>query len=431
MVRRALPWRLVACARLGRPSGPQRLSTPRPGRCARRRCSPPAWRRAAPRPARALDPGARRTTPARGSLAGSSRWSAPCASCRGKRSARRGARHRAPNLSSAMTISPPSARCRRRRGDRGRGLVWILPVRAAVAHARAGVRAGPCHFDDVVASEVRERVCRARADDGARALGGALGAGGGGAAHHRGAPPRRRAARAGSERAAVAALTETQSSVEQRFADWGTHLTTLQQCLASEPRADRSAPAAARRRDRGDDRAEEPSAFENSLDDHRARVARMREELDRAVQRLRRRGSAELEATPPSDGARSTRSPSGCGGASRRAAGADRARTERGEPTGRRPAARRRAPPARAGAPDRHPRDAARGRGGRHQFDETIRKGREDAARRLARELELSVERFARQAEGAIAERIDAELRTVDARIAELTRPLDSLSART
>ena len=35
------------------------------------------------------------------------------------------------------------------------------------------------------------------------------------------------------------------------------------------------------------------------------------------------------------------------------------------------------------------------------QFDETIRAAREEAARRLARELELSVERFAREAEGA------------------------------
>ena len=41
----------------------------------------------------------------------------------------------------------------------------------------------------------------------------------------------------------------------------------------------------------------------------------------------------------------------------------------------------------------------------------------------LRRELELSVERFAREAEGALAERIDSELRAVEARIAELDPP--------
>src|SRR5262249_42353457 len=41
------------------------------------------------------------------------------------------------------------------------------------------------------------------------------------------------------------------------------------------------------------------------------------------------------------------------------------------------------------------------------QFDTTIRAAREDAARRLGRELDLAIERFAREAEGALAERLD------------------------
>ena len=45
---------------------------------------------------------------------------------------------------------------------------------------------------------------------------------------------------------------------------------------------------------------------------------------------------------------------------------------------------------------------AARG-GAQTQFDATIRSSREDAARRLRRELELTVERFAREAEGVSA----------------------------
>ena len=41
-------------------------------------------------------------------------------------------------------------------------------------------------------------------------------------------------------------------------------------------------------------------------------------------------------------------------------------------------------------------------------FDTTIRSAREDAARRLSRELDLAVERFARQAEGVLTERLNA-----------------------
>ena len=41
------------------------------------------------------------------------------------------------------------------------------------------------------------------------------------------------------------------------------------------------------------------------------------------------------------------------------------------------------------------------------QFDTTIRAAREEAARRLGRELDLAVERFAREAEGVLAERVE------------------------
>jgi hypothetical protein len=64
------------------------------------------------------------------------------------------------------------------------------------------------------------------------------------------------------------------------------------------------------------------------------------------------------------------------------------------------------------------------------QFDGSIRTAREEAARRLARELDLAVERFAREAESVLAERVDAELRIFEARLAEVSRRLDSLSAR-
>ena len=64
------------------------------------------------------------------------------------------------------------------------------------------------------------------------------------------------------------------------------------------------------------------------------------------------------------------------------------------------------------------------------QFDVTMRTSREEAARRLSRELDLAVERFAREAESVVAERVDSELRVFEARLAEISRRLDSLSAR-
>jgi len=43
----------------------------------------------------------------------------------------------------------------------------------------------------------------------------------------------------------------------------------------------------------------------------------------------------------------------------------------------------------------------------------------------------LSVERFARDAEATLAERVAAELRTAEARVNELARRVDSLSTHT
>ena len=227
----------------------------------------------------------------------------------------------------------------------------------------------------------------------------------------------------------VAALTDVQRSVEQRFADWGTDVTTLQQSLASElerigQRQQQLVAAIEAKIDAENER------FENALEEHRSRVARTREELDRAVQEVAAAVAAELE---------------GHAAERRRALQevAERLRRreqelqeqidhEQSEATQRvaiqlQDVERRQLEQVRrlVSRETQHAAEAAA-----TQFDETVRKAREDAARRLARELELSVERFARQAEGAIAERIDSELRAVESRIAELTRRLESLSAR-
>src|SRR5581483_9045654 len=61
-------------------------------------------------------------------------------------------------------------------------------------------------------------------------------------------------------------------------------------------------------------------------------------------------------------------------------------------------------------------------------FDNSIKAAREDAARRLSRELDLSVERFAREAEGVLTERLnavtDAAAQRVEDRLARMQSAL-------
>jgi hypothetical protein len=63
------------------------------------------------------------------------------------------------------------------------------------------------------------------------------------------------------------------------------------------------------------------------------------------------------------------------------------------------------------------------------QFDGAIRTAREEAARRLSRELDLAVERFAREAEGVLSERVnqvsDAAAQRVEERLARLRSALE------
>ena len=63
------------------------------------------------------------------------------------------------------------------------------------------------------------------------------------------------------------------------------------------------------------------------------------------------------------------------------------------------------------------------------QFDTATRAAREEAARRLSRELDLAVERFAREAEGVLTERLnhvsDAAAQRVEERLARLRSALE------
>jgi len=64
-----------------------------------------------------------------------------------------------------------------------------------------------------------------------------------------------------------------------------------------------------------------------------------------------------------------------------------------------------------------------------HQFDTQIKTAREEAARRLSRELDLAVERFSREAEGVLTERLnhvsDAAASRVEERLARLRAALE------
>jgi vacuolar-type H+-ATPase subunit E/Vma4 len=63
------------------------------------------------------------------------------------------------------------------------------------------------------------------------------------------------------------------------------------------------------------------------------------------------------------------------------------------------------------------------------QFESSIKTAREEAARRLSRELDLAVERFAREAEGVLQERLntvsDAAAQRVEERLARLRSALE------
>jgi hypothetical protein len=227
----------------------------------------------------------------------------------------------------------------------------------------------------------------------------------------------------------AAALTAAQRAVEQRFVDWGSDVTSLQQGLTTELEriGQRQAQLVAGIEAKIDTAG---TQLESSLEEHRVRIVRMREDLEKAADEASSAYVAELEAH---------------GSERRRALHEVAERLRRRERELQDQIDREQAEAMQRVATQlqdvehrqleqlkrlvsretQHAVEAAT-----TQFDESIRGAREDAARRLARELELSVERFAREAEGAIAERVEAELRIVEARIAELNRRLESLSAR-
>ena len=227
----------------------------------------------------------------------------------------------------------------------------------------------------------------------------------------------------------TSALAEAQRSVEQRFADWGTHLAGLQQSLASnlERIGQRQQQLAGEVESRI---TEESERFQTAFDEHRGRLAKLRDELERSVQEVARAGTADLEAHV----AERRRALQEVAERLHRREQEIQAQIEREQnEASQRVAAHvqdvehRQVEQLHRVVARESQQTAVRAA---QEFDTTIRAAREEAARRLARQLDIAVERFARDAEAILSERVDAELRGVEARLRELVKRLDALSAR-
>jgi hypothetical protein len=291
------------------------------------------------------------------------------------------------------------------------------------------IERGRAHFDEVVAHEAEIRASEL-ADALALARSQALSVLGD---EERRITEERRRDVAERERDATkklsSALAGAQRTVEQRFADWGGQVTALQQSLTTE--LERIAQRQQQLVAAADTKiSAESERLEGAFEEHRIRLAKVREELERAVAGVTAAVTAELE----SHGADRRR---GLQELSERLHKREQAiqeqiDREQAEATQRvagqlQDVERRQLEQVRrvVARETQHAAEAVA-----TQFDSSIKTAREDAARRLARELELAVERFARQAEGVLAERVESELRSLEARVHELARRVDSLSSR-
>lgn len=223
-------------------------------------------------------------------------------------------------------------------------------------------------------------------------------------------------------------LAEVQRSVEQRLTDWASDVEQLQEGLNEELRR-----IEARQRQLMTETeskiGQAAEGLQGQVDEQRQLLARLRSELSGSAQALMQTANAELEQHA----------------AERRRAlheVADRLRKREGdlqeiaEREGNEAAQRIQLA---LGDVERRQVEQLQRIVGREtqryaeaasmQFDTQIKTAREEAARRLSRELDLAVERFAREAEGVLTERLnhvsDAAATRVEERLARLRAALD------
>jgi hypothetical protein len=226
----------------------------------------------------------------------------------------------------------------------------------------------------------------------------------------------------------VATLTAAQHDVEMRVAEWTADLSRLQESLADEIAriTQRQAQLTTQIQARIDSDAERLQA---SLEEQRSLAAKLRDDLARSAQEVAAAAAADLEAH----------------GVERRKALqelADRLRLRERqlqEQIDREQAEATQRVAVQLGDVEHRQLEQLRRTVSREatgyaeaaaqQFDTTIRAAREDAARRLSRELDLAIERFAREAEGVLAERVehvaDAAMKRVEKRMQGVGGGLD------
>jgi hypothetical protein len=309
------------------------------------------------------------------------------------------------------------------------GAVLVLrKVRAHEHMLEREIERGKTAFDEVVAAEVAQRseelertMARLRAD-ALSAL----------AEEERRIADDRRRDVAERERDATARLMEqlvaAQSSVEQRLTDWASDVEKLQEGLTDDLKRVEARQQQALA-EMGSKIGADADRLQASVEEQRQLVTRLRADLDRQTQETIQQATAELEQHA----------------AERRRAlheVADRLRKrerdlqEVAEREGNDAAARIQVA---LGDVERRQieqlqrivqRETTRySEAASQQFDTTIRSAREEAARRLSRELDLAVERFAREAEGVLTERLnhvsDAAAQRVEERLARLRANLE------
>lgn len=229
-------------------------------------------------------------------------------------------------------------------------------------------------------------------------------------------------------------LNEAQRRVEEKLAGWGTDLEHLQESLAGE--LARIGQRITQLTSEGESKlVEEAERLQGVVDEHRSLIGKLRADLERAAQEVAAAAEADLEQHA----------------ADRRRAlheVADRMKhRERDlqEQIERELAEAVQLIASQFGDVEHRQleqlrrvvaREATRyAEAASQQIEATIRTAREEAAKRLGRELDLAVERFAREAEGVLAERVEhlaeSAVQRVNARVQELNRRVDELAART
>lgn len=223
-------------------------------------------------------------------------------------------------------------------------------------------------------------------------------------------------------------LVEAQRSVDLRLRDWQSDIEKLQSGLTDELKRVESrqkqlmAEVEARIGQDGE-------GLQSEIEEQRALIARLRQDLNKAAQEVVQSASAELEQHA-SERRRALQEVAERLRTRERdlhelveregSEAAQRIQTALGDIERRQVEQLQRVV---SRAATRYSESAAQ------QFENTIRGAREEAARRLSRELDLAVERFAREAEVVLGERVnqvtDAAAQRVEERLSRLRANLD------